>query len=172
LPERSQSQLDDRDETPLEKLDRQWNELLQELRVSQTGVQLLTAFLLSLPFQQRFQSITHAQRALYLVIVVLSLVATGLLLAPVSMHRRVFRQHERGELVEVANVLAQAGLAALGLALAGVATLIFYVTEGQAFGIIVGVITLAALTGLWFVAPHFFPRLLKMRRSRQDGSAH
>jgi hypothetical protein len=55
---------DERDETPLEKLDRQWNELLQELRVSQTGVQLLTAFLLSLPFQSRFQSITHPKRAL------------------------------------------------------------------------------------------------------------
>jgi hypothetical protein len=157
-------QLDDRDETPLEKLDRQWNELLQELRVSQTGVQLLTAFLLSLPFQQRFQSITHAQRVLYLITVALSLVATGLLLAPVSMHRRVFRQHEREELVEVANVLAQAGLAALGLALAGVATLIFYVTEGRAFGLIVGILTLLALTGLWFVAPHFLPRLLKIRR--------
>jgi hypothetical protein len=159
---RPEAREDDRDESPLEKLDRQWNELLQELRVSQTGVQLLTAFLLSLPFQQRFQSITHAQRALYLITVSLSLIATGLLLAPVGMHRRVFRQHERSELVDVANVLAQAGLAALGLALAGVATLIFYVTEGQAFGIAVGVLTLVALTGLWFVAPHFFPRLLRM----------
>ena len=166
MPDRPQSQLDDRDETPLERLDRQWNELLQELRVSQTSVQLLTAFLLSLPFQQRFQVITHAQRALYLITVALSLVATGLLLAPVSMHRRVFRRHERGELVEVANLLAQAGLAVLGLALAGVATLIFYVTEGRAFGITVGVLTLIALTGLWFVAPLFFRRLLRTRRER------
>ena len=163
MPDRPQSQLDDRDETPLERLDRHWSELLQEIRVSQTGVQLLTAFLLSLPFQQRFQVITHTQRALYLVTVGLSLVATGLLLAPVSMHRRVFRQHERGELVEVANLLAQAGLAVLGLALAGVATLIFYVTEGQAYGIAVGALTLVALTGLWFVAPQFFRRSLRTR---------
>ena len=137
-------------------------------------MQLLTAFLLSLPFQQRFQSITHGQRALYLVTVALSLGATGLLLAPVSIHRRVFRRHERGELVEVANVLAQAGLAVLGLALAGVATLIFYVTEGQAFGLVVGVCTLVALTGLWFVAPHFLPRLLGHRlgevQAREQGS--
>jgi hypothetical protein len=164
LPERSSSpRSDDRGETPLEKLDRQWNELLQELRVSQTGVQLLTAFLLSLPFQQRFEALTHAQRALYLITVALSLLATGLLLAPVSMHRRVFRRHERGELVNVANVLAQAGLGALNLALAGVATLIFDVTEGQAIGIAVGVSTLVALSTLWFVVPQFFPRLLGFR---------
>ena len=65
-------QQDERNENPLEKLDRQWNELLQELRVSQTGVQLLTAFLLSLPFQSRFQAITRPQRrALYLITVAL-----------------------------------------------------------------------------------------------------
>jgi hypothetical protein len=159
-------QQEERDESPLQQLDRQWNELLQELRVSQTGVQLLTAFLLSLPFQSRFQTITHPQRALYLTTIALSLLATGLLLAPVSIHRRVFRRHERGELVRVANVLAQAGLVALNLALAGVATLIFDVTEGQAAGIMVGVCTLVVLGCLWFVTPLFFPRLLRIRRER------
>jgi O-antigen/teichoic acid export membrane protein len=161
----SEAPQDDRDETTLERLDRQWGELLQELRVSQTGVQLLTAFLLSLPFQARFQSITHAQRALYLTTVAFSLVSAGLLLAPVSMHRRVFRRHERGELVRVANVLAQAGLATLSLALAGVATLIFDVTEGQTTGIVVGACTLVGLGSLWFVAPAFFPRLWGIRRT-------
>lgn len=149
---------DGRDETPLEQLDRNWNELLQELRVSQTGVQLLTAFLLSLPFQQRFQTISHTERVIYLVVVSLSLIATGLLLAPVSIHRRVFRRHERGELVQVANQLAQAGLVTLILALAGVATLIFGVIEGQTFGFAVGAVTLVALGGLWFVTPMFLGR--------------
>jgi hypothetical protein len=149
---------DGRDETPLEKLDRNWGELLQELRVSQTGVQLLTAFLLSLPFQQRFQQVTHLEKVIYLVVVALSLLATGLLLAPVSIHRRVFRRHERPELVRVANWLAQAGLVTLGLALAGVATLIFGVTEGRTVGFIVGAITLVVLVGLWFVTPLWLRR--------------
>ena len=87
-----------------------------------------------------------------------------------SIHRRVFRRHERGELVNVANVLAQAGLVALNLALAGVATLIFDVTEGQAVGITVGVCTLVVLSTLWFVVPQFFPRLLGSRGKQQDGS--
>ena len=76
----------------------------------------------------------------------------------------MFRRHERGELVRVANVLAQAGLAVLNLALAGVATLIFDVTEGHAAGITVGVCTLVVLGCLWFVTPRFFPRLLRTRR--------
>jgi hypothetical protein len=144
---------DGRDETAAEQLDRNWNELLQELRVSQTGVQLLTAFLLSLPFQQRFETITHQQRVIYLVVVSLALISTGLLLAPVSIHRRVFRLHERRELVSVANVLAQAGLATLSLALAGVATLIFSVTEGTTTGFAAGVITLVILAALWYLIP-------------------
>jgi uncharacterized membrane protein YbhN (UPF0104 family) len=149
---------DGRDETPLERLDRNWNELLQELRVSQTGVQLLTAFLLSLPFQQRFQQVTHLDKVIYLIVVGLSLLSTGLLLAPVSIHRRVFRRHERPELVRVGNWLAQAGLVTLNLALAGVATLIFGVTEGRTVGFIVGAITLVVLGSLWFVTPLWLRR--------------
>jgi hypothetical protein len=142
-----------RDETPLERLDRNWNELLQELRVSQTGVQLLTAFLLSLPFQQRFEQLTHVELVVYLAVVGLSLLSAGLLLAPVSIHRRVFRRHERPELVRIANLLAQAGLVTLNLALAGVATLIFSVTEGQTVGFAVGAVALVVLGSLWFVTP-------------------
>ncbi|HEX4016067.1 MAG TPA: DUF6328 family protein [Frankiaceae bacterium] len=154
---------DGRDETPLERLDRNWSELLQELRVSQTGVQLLTAFLLSLPFQQRFQQVAHVEKVVYLIVVCLSLLSTGLLLAPVSIHRRVFRRHERPELVRVANWLAQAGLVTLNLALAGVATLIFGVTEGRTVGFIVGAVTLAILGSLWFVTPLWLRRGAPLR---------
>jgi hypothetical protein len=154
-------QRNDRDETPTQQLDRNWSELLQELRVSQTGVQLLTAFLLSLPFQQRFETITHSQREIYLVVVTLALLSTGLLLAPVSIHRRVFRLHERRELVRVANVLAQAGLATLSLALAGVATLIFDVTETPTAGFAAGVITLAILAALWYLIPSILRRQVR-----------
>ena len=112
----------DATETKAEQLDRNWGELLQELRVTQTGVQLLTGFLLSLPFQQRFALATHQERVIYLCVVLLS--SCACVLAPVSMHRIVFRHHEKGPLVASASLMAQAGLASLGVALSGVAMLI------------------------------------------------
>src|SRR5690242_4378367 len=93
----------ERDETPTQQLDRNWNELLQELRVAQTGVQLLTGFLLSLPFQQKFSTITDTELGIYLTVVCLSILATGLLLTPVSLHRMVFRLHARRELVSLGD---------------------------------------------------------------------
>ena len=154
-----------RDESPVEQLDRNWAELLQELRVAQTGVQLLTGFLLSLPFQQRFTTLTTAQLGIYLTVLTLSIASTGLLLAPVSIHRIVFRLHERRELVRDAGILAQAGIATLGLALAGVALLIFHVTRGPAVGYTVGAITLGFLVLLWLVVP------LRLRRRAQRAGA-
>ena len=76
-----------RDETPMQRLDRNWADLLQELRVVQTGVQLLTGFLLTLPFQARFEQLSAYERAVYLITVALSVAATGFLIAPVSLHR-------------------------------------------------------------------------------------
>ena len=83
----------DRDETEAERLDRNWSSLLQELRVAQTGVQLLTGFLLTLPFQQRFTQLDTTMRTIYLVTVACSLASTLLLVAPVAMHRVLFRKH-------------------------------------------------------------------------------
>jgi O-antigen/teichoic acid export membrane protein len=143
----------ERNETPTEQLDRNWAELLQEIRVTQTGVQLLTGFLLSLPFQSRFDRITDVQRDVYLAVVVLSLVATALLLAPVSMHRLVFRLHERRALVRVAGIVAQAGLVTLGLALTGVALLIFDVVAGAFAGYLVAGLTFILILGLWLISP-------------------
>src|SRR5665648_414537 len=68
---------DGRSETPAERLDRNWNEILQELRVTQTGIQILTGFLLTVPFQQRFAELTDDQRRIYLTLVVLAAVTTG-----------------------------------------------------------------------------------------------
>lgn len=155
-----------RDETPYEQLDRNWAELLQELRVTQTGVQLLTGFLLSLPFQQRFADLSDSQLIIYLTVVALSLTATGLVLAPVSIHRAVFRLHERRELVHEANRLAEAGLAALGLALCGVALLIFDVTEGAAVGWSVAGVTFVGLLMLWLVLPLRLRRRASQRAER------
>src|SRR3954471_22258087 len=89
--------------TPTARLDRNWADLLQELRVAQTGVQLLTGLLLTVPFQSRFAEITAQQRVVYLVTVGLSVTATGLLIAPVILHRVLFRQHGRRQLISAAQ---------------------------------------------------------------------
>lgn len=108
-----------RRETDTERLDRNWTELLQELRVVQTGVQLLTGFLLTLPFQQRFTALSEYPRGVYLVTVALSVASTIFLIAPVSMHRAVFRQHARRALVSAGHRCALGGLALLSLAVMG-----------------------------------------------------
>src|ERR1700756_3552122 len=100
---------DERGETEIERLDRNWNNLLQELRVVQTGVQLLTGFLLTLPFQQRFTALGRAERVDYLLAVALAAASTALLIAPVALHRLLFRQHARRGLVSVAHRLALLG---------------------------------------------------------------
>ena len=82
----------------------------------QTGVQLLTGFLLTLPFQQKFAQLGDAERAVYLIAVATSVVATGFLQAPVSVHRALFRKHRRKETVELAHKLAIVGICALACA--------------------------------------------------------
>ena len=109
-----------RGETEAERLDRNLSTLLQELRVVQTGVQLLTGFLLTLPFQNRFTQLTPVARDVYLATVVCSIGATILLLSPVAMHRVLFRKHKTREIVSAAHRFALAGLLLFGLALAGV----------------------------------------------------
>src|SRR3984893_19219554 len=101
-----------RDESEAERDDRTLAELLQELRVVGLGVQVLFGFLLSLPFTNRFGTISPGQRDLYLVCLVLSAVATALLLGPVAYHRLVFRRGQKESLIRTANVMAIAGLAA------------------------------------------------------------
>ncbi|WP_083454803.1 DUF6328 family protein, partial [Nostocoides japonicum] len=113
-----------RNETPVERLDRHWLELLQELRVVQTGVQILSAFLLTIPFQARFGELSDEQRLLYLVAVSLGVLATGLIIAPVSIHRLLFRKQERPVLVRQSDILAKLGLVTLAGCLTASITLI------------------------------------------------
>jgi len=144
---------DGRHETVEERMDRNWNELLQELRVTQTGVQILTGFLLTLPFQQRFADLSSFQRTTYLVLVLLAAVATGLIVAPVSLHRIVFRKHLRPELVASADRMARGGLVVLALVVAGTTMLIFDVVVGRAGGLVAGGAVLAFLVVYWLVVP-------------------
>ncbi|MBU5422909.1 sodium:proton antiporter [Cellulomonas hominis] len=144
---------DGRNETATERMDRNWNELLQELRVAQTGVQILTGFLLTVPFQQRFLDLDQYQKTCYLVLVVLAVAATGFIVAPVSLHRILFRRHLKRELVESADTLAQTGLALLALVLAGSALLLFDVVVGRSAGWVAGACVLVGLAVVWVAVP-------------------
>ncbi|GAA4345744.1 DUF6328 family protein [Angustibacter luteus] len=151
---------DDRHESRDQRLDRNWTELLQELRVTQTGVQILAGFLLTLPFQARFAGLPPFERGIYLVTVLLSCVATILLVAPVAVHRALFRRHEKDRLVDAADRLARAGLGALGLSLTGVVTLVFSVVLGRWEGIVAGSALLVAIVAFWVVIPLRLRRVL------------
>ncbi|AYF75846.1 sodium:proton antiporter [Nocardia yunnanensis] len=144
---------DGRSETTDERLDRNWNSLMQELRVTQTGVQLLTGFLLTLPFQNRFGELSTAMRWLYLAIVAASIGATACLIAPVAAHRMLFRRHRIGKVVTSAHRYALAGLGLLGLALVGVPILIFDTVAGLVPAIVVGVVSACLFTWVWWVHP-------------------
>jgi hypothetical protein len=143
----------DRDETEAQRLDRNWSSLLQELRVAQTGVQLLTGFLLTLPFQQRFTQLDGVMRTVYLFTVACSIGATVLLVAPVSMHRLLFRRHRLSTVVSAAHAFAIVGTVLLGVALAGVAVVIFDTVVGRTGAWIAGGCTLLALAAFWYVMP-------------------
>jgi len=153
---------DGRRETPAERLDRNWNEILQELRVTQTGIQILTGFLLTVPFQQRFAELTADQRRIYLTLLVLASVTTGLLVAPVSLHRWLFRRGAKSTLVTEADRLMRVGLVFLAVVVSGVVLLVFDVvtTRPVALGVAGGLFAL--LVGGWFVMPGILAR--KTRR--------
>jgi hypothetical protein len=150
-----------RNETPLERLDRNWVDLLQELRVVQTGVQLLTGFLLTLPFQSRFEQLAPYQQNIYLATLFTAVLATGFLIAPVSLHRFLFRRHARRVTVNVAHRLAQIGLALLGVSIVGVILLIFDVVLNLTAGLIAAGAVTVVLLGLWVALPLII-------RDRQD----
>jgi Family of unknown function (DUF6328) len=149
----------DRSESEGQRLDRNINEMLQELRVAQTGVQILFAFLLTIAFQQRFAEVTTFQRNVYVTTLLLVSGATALLIAPVSFHRIVFRQRQKRRLVKATHRLATGGLVLLLLAVCGAVLLILDVVLGTRPAII-GVSGVA----LWFV---IFWYVIPLRARRQ-----
>ena len=142
-----------RSETQSERLDRNWSSLLQELRVTQTGVQLLTGFLLTLPFQARFAQLGDDLHTVYLMTVACSLAATVLLVAPVAMHRLLFRRHRLNTVVAVSHRCAYAGLLLLGTALTGVAVVVFGAVLGTTAAAVAGVLTAVAMLIAWVAFP-------------------
>ena len=150
-----------RHETDLERTDRNLVELVQELRVAQTGVQMLFAFLLVVPFSARFGEVTTFQRGAYFAALLLAAAAAILLIAPASQHRLLFRHNDKRHLLFSANRLAIAGMAALGGAMIVSLALVTDVLYGDLATILVGLAALGALVALWYIAP------LQRRRDAQ-----
>jgi hypothetical protein len=134
-----------RNETDEERYDRNWVEILQELRVTQTGTQIISGFLLTLAFQQRFQDLDAYQVTVYVVLVLLAAVSTSLGLTPVALHRGLFRQHEKKTIVIIGNRLLKTTLAAVSVLTAGVVLFVLDVVVGRAAGVIAGAATFVFL---------------------------
>ena len=127
-----------RHETDQERYDRNWGELLQEIRVTQMGTQIMTGFLLAAAFQDRMADLTTFQRTVYLVLVVLGVTTTALGLAPVSLHRTLFRRRMKRETVELGHRILRVVIAGVVLMLAGTAVLIFDIVAGTVLAVTVG----------------------------------
>lgn len=145
---------DRKDEDPGKRWDRNYSELLQELRVAQTGVQILFAFLLTIPFAARFTEVTSSfDRFVYAFTVVTTALAMALLVAPVSHHRQVFRQGRKPELVVTSSRMAKAGLAMMLLSVMGAVYLVLDVVAGMGWAGGIVAFLAAVYLFLWYVVP-------------------
>ncbi|ALG08027.1 DUF6328 family protein [Kibdelosporangium phytohabitans] len=142
-----------RGESRIQRLDRNYGEILQELRVAQTGVQLLLAFLLTVAFTPRFAGFSLFQRDVYVASLVLGAAANALLIAPAAFHRMVFRKRLKEQLVRYANRFALCGLALLMLALTSALLLILTVVLGMHAGSWLTGGALAWFVFFWYVLP-------------------
>ena len=140
-------------EGPDQRITRNWNELLQELRVLQTGVQILTGFLLTVPFSPRFPDLGDRQQAIYLVVLIGSVITTALIIAPVSFHRVLFRRRQRPWLVKASHICARAGLACFALVSSLVVLLVFDVVVSFGAGVVAAVAVLVLFFSLWVALP-------------------
>jgi O-antigen/teichoic acid export membrane protein len=152
----------ERDETETERADRNFADLLQELRVAQTGVQILFAFLLTIPLQARFTTLDEFHKDVFVVALLCASLATACIIAPVAYHRVLFRRHMKTNIVMAAARLAVGGLVFLGLAIIASVYLVLDLVLGR--GTATGLV--AVLTGvlllLWLILPYL--ELLRGRR--------
>jgi len=139
----------ERHENALERADRNWDELLGELRVTQTGVAILFSVLLTVPFAARFDSVTPLQERVYLIALVLSAATTVTLIAPVACHRVLFRQGHKVKLVCIANQLAIIGLGLLCLTFGAVLLLVIDVILDQTTALVLSLAFTLGTAALW-----------------------
>lgn len=146
---------DGRDETEAERADRNWNEVLQELRVLQTGTQILTGFLLALAFQPAFADLSDGQRTFYLALVVISALSAIVALAPVALHRALFHGRAKPLVVSYGHVALVTSLATVSILLIGVVGFVFDVVVGDTASWIAVAVLGIVLVLLWLVGPAF-----------------
>jgi hypothetical protein len=142
-----------RNEGRAHQLDRNWAELVQELRVIGTGIQILFAFLLGIAFQARFQETSSFERDVYLATLLASGLAAVLLITPVALHRFLFRFRVKDELVTLTNRVAICGLFALCVAVVGAILLVGTWVGGPVFGWVASAFIAILMCAGWFVAP-------------------
>ena len=142
-----------RDETELERIDRNLIELLNELRVALPGVQVLFAFLLILPFSDGFSDVTGFQKAIFLVTVMATALSTVLLIAPSMHHRLQFRKGNKAEILRDSNRLAIAGMTSLAVAMIGAVMLITDYVFGTATMIVCTAAIALAFLVVWYALP-------------------
>jgi Family of unknown function (DUF6328) len=140
-------------ESEADRLDRNYNELLQELRVSQTGVQILFAFLLSIAFQNRFTELQSYQRGIYIFTLIAAACAGIFLIAPVAVHRMLFRRHQKREIVTLTSRLAAIGLIFLGTAILCAVLFVIDVVINLTVAIVLSGALALLLVGLWWLLP-------------------
>ena len=153
-------------ESEKERLDRNLTELLGELRVALPGVQVLFAFLLTVPFSQQFAKVTSFQEKVYFVTLLLTAIASALLIAPTAHHRIEFRQKDKKHIIKTANVMAIAGLAALALAMVGAVLLITDFLFGPATTVAVTAVSFLMFATIWYVMP--ISRRIRFGGERDD----
>lgn len=143
-----------RRETEEERLDRKWEDLLQELRVMQTGAQLLAGFLLTLPFQEEFEDLDDFQIGLYLALVLLATLTTALVMGPVAIHRRLSGRHVKERLVASAHRLVWAVLATISVLVTGIVMFVFDMVIDRTWAVVAAVGMAMVLGTLLVVLPH------------------
>jgi hypothetical protein len=141
------------DDSEADRLNRNFGDLLQELRVAQAGVQILFAFLLTLPFQARFAGITTFEKVVYIGALCAAAFAAVTLIAPVAYHRVLFRRGRKPQIVHAAHRLATLGLVFLGLAMIGAILLVTDFVLGLGWAIAITAVTAAWFLLLWWLLP-------------------
>jgi membrane protein YdbS with pleckstrin-like domain len=153
----------ERGETPFQRSDRNWDELLSELRVTQTGVAILFSVLLTVPFSARFEDVDRFGRAVYLTALLFAASSAVVLIAPVAYHRLLFHRRQKPHIVAVSNRLALFGLGLLSMAVTAVLLLVSDVLIPRA-----AAVALTAGFGLSTLALWFVPALVRRRRKRLE----
>lgn len=143
----------ERGETELQRLDRNLLELVGELRVMQTGVQVLFAFLLTVPFAPRFASVTTFQKITYLITLLAAATASALLMAPAAFHRILFRRRDKRYLIQAAHRLTLAGMCCVAFAMNTAVLMVVSVLFGNLAGGIAAAVGTSVYAVLWFVIP-------------------